>query len=145
MRGFAPASQHGTIETYAAGPVGLKQRRVRMNLDTVAAVLKRAFTRDIEDGTLEVRQEADAVVVDGGNWRLTAGADGTVGLDLPMNDANYYDADTDAFIENVLNTEVEESLAVADRELDGALSAGLLQAVEGWSVRLGERLAQARV
>jgi hypothetical protein len=115
-----------------------------MNLDAAAAVLERAFASDIEDGTIEVRHE-DSVVVDGGNWRLTVTTDGTVGLDLPMNDANYYDGDTDAFIENVISLEVQESLAVADRELGGALVAGLLQAVEGWSVRLGERLSAMRV
>jgi hypothetical protein len=92
-----------------------------------------------------VRREDGAVVVDGGNWRLTVPASGPAGLDLPMNDANYYDGDTDAFIENVIGTEAEESLAVTDRELGGVLSAGLREAGDVWSVRLGERLAQVEV
>ncbi len=116
-----------------------------MDLGTATQVLDRAFRRDIVDGTIEVRREDGAVVVDGGNWRLSANADGTVGLDLPMNDPNYYDEDTDAFIENVINTEAEESLAVADRELGGALSAGLRAVGDVWSVRLAERLGKARV
>lgn len=116
-------------------------------MDTTKAqeVLERAFARDIEDGTLEVRRENGTAVVDGGNWRLSANADGTVGLDLSMNDANSYDDDTDAFIENVLGLEVQESLAVADQELGGALSAGLREAGDVWSVRLGERLSTMRV
>ncbi len=116
-----------------------------MDLGTATQVLERAFRRDIVDGTLEVRREDGAVVVDGGNWRLTVPASGPAGLDLPMNDPNYHDEDTDAFIENVINTEAEESLAVADRELGGALSAGLRAAGDVWSVRLGERLGKARV
>jgi hypothetical protein len=116
-----------------------------MNLDTAADVLERAFARDIEDDTLEVRHEESAMVVDGGNWQISVPASGPVGLDLPMNDPHYYDEDTDTFIENVLNTEVEESLAVADRELNGALSSGLQQAGDVWSIRLGERLARAQV
>lgn len=73
-----------------------------MDTDKAAEALERAFRRDIEDGTLEVRREGSAVIVDGGKWRLSANANGVVGLDLPMNDPNYYDEDTDQFIENVL-------------------------------------------
>jgi hypothetical protein len=116
-----------------------------MNLDMATGVLERAFARSIEDGTLEVRHDESAVVVDGGNWRLSLPVSGPVGLDLPMNDPNYYDDDTDTFIENVLGTEVEESLAVADQELNGALSSGLRAAGDVWSIRLGEWLARAQV
>ncbi len=58
-----------------------------------------------------------------------------------MNDPNYYDDDPDAFIENVLGTEVEESLRALDARMDGALVRGLRSSQESWSVRLGNRLA----
>ena len=61
---------------------------------------------------------------------------------MPMNDANYYDDDTDAFLDNVLAYEVYESLAVLDARLDGGLVNGLHDSGETWSARLGERLQQ---
>lgn len=116
-----------------------------MDTNTTAQALERAFARDIEDGTLEVRSGEGAVVVDGGNWQISVPVSGPVGLDLPMNDPNYYEEDTDAFIENVLALPAEESLAVADQELNGALSSGLREAGDVWSIRLGERLAKVGV
>jgi hypothetical protein len=73
------------------------------------------------------------------------GSDGSADLYLPMNDANYYDEDTDAFIGNVIGTEAEQELALADRKLGGALAEGLRRTPDEWSVRMGERLAAARV
>lgn len=114
-----------------------------MNLDKATQALEQAFHRDIEDGTIEVRREPYLTVVDGGNWMLTVPEHGPVGLDLPMNDARYYDEDTDAFLENVIGLEAEQSLATVDRALDGALSANLRETPgDVWSIRFGERLAK---
>ncbi len=62
-----------------------------MDTDKARQALEQAFQRDIEDGTVEVRREGAAAVVNGGSWLLTANVSGIVGLDLPMNDPNYYD------------------------------------------------------
>lgn len=119
---------------------GLERRRADMDMKKTKQALEQAFRRDIGDGTLMVELERSTVKVDGGNWRLIALANGALRLELPTNDANYYDDDTDAFIENVIGTEVEESLAVADQELDGALVAGLREADDAWSTKLGKRI-----
>jgi hypothetical protein len=50
---------------HKAAPSGQEQRRAGMDVGTATQVLDRAFQRDIEDGTLEVRREDGAVMVDG--------------------------------------------------------------------------------
>jgi hypothetical protein len=77
----------------------------------------------------------------GGNWSVGIGGDGSAYLNLPMNDANYWDDDLDVFIDNVIGVDAEQELAMADRELGGALAAGLRRTPDEWSARLGERLA----
>ena len=116
-----------------------------MDLDRAERALEKAFAPDIGEGTVEVRREKQATVLDGGNWSVGIGSDGSAYLNLPMNDANYYDEDTDAFIGNVIGTEAEQELALADRKLGGALAEGLRRTPDEWSVRMGERLAAARV
>src|SRR5687768_4392158 len=96
----------------------------------VREAMNQAFQRDIERGDLDVVTQSDAVRLDGGNWALTVFHDGRVAIDLPMNDPNNYDDDTDAFLDNVLGTEVYESLASLDALMDGALVRGLLDSGE---------------
>ncbi len=114
-----------------------------MNTMEAALALEEAFRRDIEDGTIKVQWEAGTTFVNGGNWWLLVCSNGTVRLDLPSHDSNYYDADPDIFLQNVISADVEEALAAADQELGGVLAAGLREAGDVWSVRLAERLAQA--
>lgn len=116
-----------------------------MNTMEAALALEEAFRRDIEDGTIEVQWEAGTTFVNGGNWWLLVCTNGTVRLSMPGRDPNYYDADPDIFLQNVISAKVEEALAVADQALGGVLAAGLREAGDVWSVRLGERLSQARV
>ncbi len=116
-----------------------------MNTMVAALALEEAFRQDIEDGTIEVRWEAGTAFVNGGNWWLLVCANGVVRLSMPGRDPNYYDADPDIFLQNVISPEVEESLLAADQELGGALPDGLRAAGDVWSVRLGERLGKARV
>jgi len=42
-------------------------------------------------------------------------------MDLPMNESNYYDEDTNQFPDNVLGTEVYESLVRLDARFDGPI------------------------
>ena len=115
-----------------------------MDLDRAKTEMERVFANDIADGTVDIERHGATVVVNGGNWALTARHDGIVGLDLPMNDPNYYDDDTGTFLENVLNVEVEESLAMLDLSLDGAVSSGLRRSGESWSAVLADRIAAIR-
>lgn len=112
-----------------------------MDLQRVRTTIASAFARDLRDGSVEIVDDQKAVAIDGGNWRLTVHPDGVASLDLPMNDANYYDDDTSVFLDNVFNLEVEQSLAIADRSLDGAIVSGLCNSGESWSEVFGGRIA----
>jgi hypothetical protein len=113
-----------------------------VDLYRVSEAMNQLFKRDISDGTVQVFTEGDQVILDGDNWALIVARDGRVATNMPMNDANYYDDDTDAFLDNVLAYEVYESLALLDARLDGGLVKGLLDSGESWSARLGERLQE---
>jgi hypothetical protein len=117
-------------------------RRQQVDLYRVSEAMNQLFKRDIEAGTVQVFTEGDQVILDGDNWALIVAQDGRVATNMPMNDANYYDDDTDAFLDNVLAHEVYESLALLDARLDGGLVKGLLDSGELWSTRLGERLQE---
>ncbi len=112
-----------------------------MDTQRVRAAMESAFASDLQDGTVKIGVEDDSVVLDGGNWSMVVHSSGVVSLGLPMNDANYYDEDTNAFLENVLNLEVEESLAMLDRSLDGAIVQGLRLSQESWSDVLANRIS----
>lgn len=111
-----------------------------MDMIRVRDGMTEAFARDLDEGTVQIEETASEIILDGGNWSLSYWKNGTVSLSLPMNDPNYYDEDSDVFIENVLGPEVEESLGVLDARTDGALVQGLLSSQEEWSIRLGKRL-----
>ena len=78
-----------------------------MDLYRVSEAMNQLFKRDIEDGTVQVFTEGDQVILDGDNWALIVARDGGVAMNMPMNDANYYDDDPDP---QVLSYEVSESL-----------------------------------
>jgi len=113
-----------------------------MGLQRVRDAMEQAFFRDVAEGTVEIEEEAALVTLNGGNWLLTVRQNG-VNLDLPMNDPNYYDDNSDTFLDNVLGAEVEQSLRVLDAKMDGGLIRGLLESGDVWSIRLGERLSEA--
>lgn len=75
-------------------------------MERVSEAMRREFRRDIEDGTVDVRSEGNEVRLDGGTWELVVFVDGRVATGLPTHDPNYYDDDTDAFLDKVFGTEV---------------------------------------
>jgi hypothetical protein len=115
-----------------------------MNTMAAALALEEAFRQDIEDGTIEVQWEAGTAFVNGGNWWLLVCTNGTVRLDMPSLDKNYYDADPDTFLQNVISADVEEALAAADQELGGVLAAGLRKSKGKCGARLAERLVTTK-
>ncbi len=115
-----------------------------MNHQAVQNAMEEAFSRDVRDGTVDIKTRESSAILDGGNWSLCIHSDGTIGLDLPMNDANYFDDDPNIFLENVLSLEVEHSLAMLDESLEGALVEGLRLSGETWSEALASRIVSMR-
>ncbi len=111
-----------------------------MKLQEVQSAMEMQFSRDIGDGTVEIKPFESSVVLDGGNWSLIVHSNDAVSIKLPMNDVKYFDDDPYLFLENVIGPEVEESLAMLDRDLSGAIVDGLRRSLDSWNQVLADKI-----
>ncbi len=113
-------------------------------MEHVKEAMSQAFSRHLNDETVEVFDEGGRAILNGGNWTLAAHSEGTFKLDLPANNPNYFDDDLNAFLDNVLSYEAEESFRMLDDALGGAVEQGLRRSREPWGEAMANRIAGSR-
>lgn len=95
--------------------------------------------RDITDGPVNVAPRQGSVARDGGNWMLSVRQDGVAGPELSVTNSSYSDGNIVAFLGNVLNVEIDHSLAELDPPLAGSIATGLEYSGNTWSEVQSER------
>ncbi len=99
-----------------------------MDTFEAAIVLGAAFGEMDEDGEFEAEvrcENGGSAIVDGGNWSLLVCGNGMVWLDMPSRDPDYYSANPETFVQNVISMDALDALTIANYDLGMALSAGL--------------------
>ncbi len=117
-----------------------------MDTFEAALVLGAAFGDTNDDGDFEAEvtlENGGSVIVNGGNWSLLVCGNGMVWLDMPSRDPNYYSANPEAFVQNVISMDALDALAIANCDLGMALSAGLRKTSGKCGVVLAQHMEEA--